>query len=252
MMLKIIPILTDNYVWILYDKKNFCIIIDPGLSKPILKEIKKHKWFPVAILLTHNHIDHTGGVKNIIKHYPNITVFGPFETRDSNVNKIVNDGDKLFILNKEFFVFFTPGHTLGHVTYYSKPYLFCGDTVFSGGCGRVYNKKYLDMYNSIQKILSFPNETVLCCSHEYTLSNLDFSMSILPEDKDIKNFYKKTKKIIEIKKTSLPSYILLEKKINLFLRTDEYSLREAMRLDRNCNSLEVFIKLRVKKDYFWS
>ncbi|QCI22114.1 hydroxyacylglutathione hydrolase [Buchnera aphidicola] len=252
MFLKVIPILVDNYVWILFDKNNFCIIIDPGISNPILEKIKEQNLFPIAILLTHNHIDHTGGVQEIINSYPEITVFGPYETRKSGVNKIVNSGDKLYILNREFIVFYTPGHTLGHVSYYSKPYFFCGDTIFSGGCGRVYKKKYLDMFNSINMISSLPNETILCCAHEYTLSNLCFAMSILPKDQNIRNFYNKANKIIKNNKIYVPSYILLEKKINLFFRINENYIKESIGLDKNCNSFTVFKNLRKMKDNFWS
>ncbi|WP_075433286.1 hydroxyacylglutathione hydrolase [Buchnera aphidicola] len=252
MMLKKIPVLIDNYIWILYNKNNFCIIIDPGESDLILKEIKEHKWFPVAILLTHNHLDHVSGVKNIVKHYPEIIVFGPQETIENNINVVVQPNEKIFLLNKEFFVLFTPGHTLGHVAYYNKPYLFCGDTVFSAGCGKVYDKRYLDMYNSIKIIASFPDETILCCAHEYTLSNLIFSMSILPHDRLIKNYYNKIKIIIENQRSSLPTYISIEKKINIFFRTKENFLKEAIGLDYNCSCLETFTSLRIKKDFFWS
>ncbi|QCO70804.1 hydroxyacylglutathione hydrolase [Buchnera aphidicola] len=252
MMLKKIPILVDNYVWILYNLQNFCIIIDPGLSEPIIKELEKKKWQPVAILLTHDHIDHTGGVKKIIECFPKINVFGPNETKRHGVNKIVNKGDKIFILNKIFHVFFTPGHTLGHVSYYSNPYIFCGDTLFSGGCGRVYEDKHLEMYNSIKIIASLPNNTILCCSHEYTLSNLKFAMFFLPNDESINLYFKRIKKRLNnFGKSSLPSFIMFEKKINLFLRTDEQCIKKYLGLKNNLNSFEVFVKLRLKKD-FWS
>ncbi|QIQ41835.1 MAG: hydroxyacylglutathione hydrolase [Buchnera aphidicola (Microlophium carnosum)] len=251
MILKKIPILLDNYVWILYDIRGFCIIIDPGLSKPIIQEIKKKKWFPVAILLTHDHIDHTGGVKKIIEYFPKITVFGPNETRRHGVDKIVTEGDKLLILDKTFYVFFTPGHTQGHVAYYSNPYIFCGDTLFSGGCGRVYNNKYLEMYNSIKIISSLPDNTLLCCSHEYTLSNLKFSMFFLPNDNFIKLYFEQIKIHLKLGRSSLPSSIFFEKRINLFLRTNEDRIKKAMRLKSSCTAFEVFVRLRLKKDC-WS
>lgn len=249
MILKKIPILSDNYVWILCNIHGFCIIIDPGSSKPVIKEIKKKKWIPIAIFLTHNHIDHVGGVKKIVEHFPKITVFGPDETKQ-NVNKIVTDGDKIVILDKIFYVFFTPGHTSGHISYYSSPYLFCGDTLFSAGCGRVYQKKHLEMYCSLKIISSFPNNTLLCCSHEYTLSNLKFSMFYFPNDDFIKLYFKYIKKKIDFQKSSLPSYIFFEKKINVFLRTDENFIKESIGLSRH-TSFEVFLDLRLKKD-FWS
>ncbi|CAL4326308.1 hydroxyacylglutathione hydrolase [Buchnera aphidicola] len=250
MILKKIPILDTNYVWILCNQNKFCIIIDPGSSKEVIQKIQENKWFPTAILLTHNHIDHVGGVKKIVQYYPNITVFGPKETIKNGCNNPVSGGDEIFLLNRKFYVYFTPGHTPGHISYYSKPYLFCGDTLFSGGCGRVYKDDYLNMFNSINFISFFPDFTMLCCSHEYTLSNLYFSTFIFPEDKKIQVYYKKIKKIIDSGKSSLPSYIIFEKKINLFLRTNDTFLKKYFGLKMNCTNFEVFMKLRLEKDCF--
>lgn len=250
MILTSISILNDNYVWILYDSNSFCIIIDPGVAENVIKKIEKKRWKPIAILLTHNHTDHVGGVKEIIKKYPDIIVFGPEETKKNNVNKIVKKGDKIKLLENEINVFFTPGHTLGHVSYYLKPYFFCGDTLFSGGCGRVFENRFVDMYQSINLIKFLPKKTILCCSHEYTLSNLIFSMSILPFDKKIKNYYKKIKKIISKNKKSLPVYLKTERKINIFLRTDEEIIKKSMGLEKYKSDLEVFILLRKRKDNF--
>lgn len=251
MILKKIPILVDNYVWILLNIYGFCIIIDPGLSEPVIQEIKKKKWRPIAILLTHDHIDHTGGVKKIIENFPSITVFGPDETKQHSVDKIVTKGDKIVILDNIFCVFFTPGHTSGHVSYYSNPYFFCGDTLFSGGCGRIYDHKYSEMYNSIRIISSLPDHTILCCSHEYTLSNLRFSMFFLPNDKLINLYFEKIKIRLNIGKSSLPSFILFERRINLFLRTHEDRVKKSLGFKKSSTSFEVFVSLRIRKD-LWS
>ncbi|AEO08048.1 hydroxyacylglutathione hydrolase [Buchnera aphidicola str. Ua (Uroleucon ambrosiae)] len=253
LFLKQIPILIDNYVWMLVDSYGFCIIIDPGCSEEIIKTIEQNKWHPIAIFLTHNHIDHVSGVKNIIQYYSHsITVFGPDETKQHYVNTILKQGDKIVILNKTFEIFFTPGHTSGHITYYSFPYLFCGDTIFSGGCGRVYNNQYLEMYNSIKLISTFPNNTILCCAHEYTLLNLKFTMFFIPNDITIQLYFEKIKSRLKIGKSSLPSYLIFEKKINLFLRTDEFFLKKELGLSKFSSALEVFKELRIKKDFFWS
>lgn len=248
--IKNIPILNDNYIWIIYDFNKSCIIIDPGLSEPVLKIIQLDKLNPIAILLTHDHHDHVSGVFEIINQYPDILVFGPHETKKYGVHNIVCHGDKIFLLNKIFYVFFTPGHTAGHVSYYSQPYIFCGDTLFSGGCGRVYKKMYLEMYHSIKTISSLPKHTMLCCAHEYTISNLVFSMKILPNDAIIRKYYKKIKKQMNFKNCSLPSCLRNEFKYNLFLRTNESVVKKAMGLKINSSDLECFIKLRCKKDVF--
>lgn len=249
MFLTKISILNDNYVWILFNHKKHCIIIDPGESEITLREIKLKKFYLIAILLTHNHFDHVGGVEKILKKFPNTIVFGPRETIKFNINKIVKNGDVIKLLNKKIYVFFTPGHTLGHVSYYLKPYLFCGDVLFSGGCGRVFQEKYFDMYQSIQLINTFPRKTLLCCSHEYTLSNLYFSMSILPNDLLIKKYFKKVKNIIFNNQSSLPVYLFFERKINIFLRTDDIFLKNFLNLKKK-SSFEVFKYLRLKKDFF--
>ncbi|ACL30060.1 hydroxyacylglutathione hydrolase [Buchnera aphidicola str. APS (Acyrthosiphon pisum)] len=251
MILKKISILSDNYVWVLLNTSGSCIIIDPGLSEPIIQEIERKKWRLRAILLTHNHIDHTGGTRKIIEYFPKISVFGPKETRQHGVNKIVSHGDRIILLDKIFYVFFTPGHTSGHVSYYSQPYIFCGDTLFSAGCGRVFKNKHLEMYRSIKIISSLPDSTLLCCSHEYTLSNLQFSMFILPNDNFIKLYLKKIEIKLKLGQSSLPSYIFFEKKINLFLRTNDNYVKKSIGLKSTCTDFEVFKRLRLKKD-FWS
>ncbi|QIQ41279.1 MAG: hydroxyacylglutathione hydrolase [Buchnera aphidicola (Aphis urticata)] len=250
MILTSITALENNYIWILYDKNNSCIIIDPGVSKIVIKKIVKKKWKPKAILLTHHHQDHIGGVKNILKIYPKIIVFGPQETKKFNVHKIIQGGDTIHLLEKDIDIISTPGHTLGHISYYLKPYLFCGDTIFSAGCGKVFQNNYISMYNSIQLIKSFPGNTILCCSHEYTLSNLNFSMYCLPKDKNIKYYYKKVQKKIFLRKNIFPFYLNNEKKINIFLRTNECFLKKTMGFKKNKDDFEVFCYLRKNKDIF--
>ncbi|ALD15525.1 hydroxyacylglutathione hydrolase [Buchnera aphidicola (Aphis glycines)] len=250
MILTNIMALKNNYIWILYDKNNSCIIIDPGESKIVIKEIIQKKWNPKAILLTHNHVDHTNGVENILKKYPKIIVFGPEETKNFHVNEIIKGGDKINLLEYDIDIISTPGHTLGHISYYLKPYLFCGDTLFSAGCGKVFKNNYIKMYNSIQSIKLFPNNTVLCCAHEYTVSNLIFSMHFLPQDKNIKCYYKKIQKKIFLKKNIFPFFLNHEKKINIFLRTDEFFLKKSMGFKKSKDSFEIFCYLRKIKDIF--
>ena len=188
-------------------------------------------------------------IKKILKKYPKTVVFGPKETIDYNVHKVVKGGDKIYVLKKNIDVIYTPGHTLGHISYYLKPYLFCGDTIFSAGCGRVFKNNYLDMYYSIQLIKLFPHNTILCCAHEYTLSNLTFSMHFLPEDRNIQCYYKKVQKKIFLKKQLIPFYLYNENKINIFFKTNDLCLRNKNIFQKK-NSFEIFCYLRKMKDIF--
>ncbi|CAL4321793.1 Hydroxyacylglutathione hydrolase GloB [Buchnera aphidicola (Protaphis terricola)] len=249
MILTKISVLHDNYIWILYNKKGSCIIIDPGVADAVITKIIQKKLNPIAILLTHEHIDHTGGVNKILKIYPNIIVFGPKEIKNNYIHEVVTGGDKISLLKKNIYVFFTPGHTLNHVSYYLKPYLFCGDTIFSCGCGKVFNNNYLDMYYSIELIKSFPKYTILCWSHEYTLSNLNFSINIIPKDKSIKKYYKKIKKKLYLKKSIFPFYLFNEKKNNIFLRTNDPSLIKELKLQSK-SYFDIFKYLRIEKNNF--
>ncbi|HDR2407745.1 TPA: hydroxyacylglutathione hydrolase, partial [Enterobacter asburiae] len=178
-----IPAFQDNYIWVLVDDDRRCVIVDPGESAPVLHAIKENGWKPEAVLLTHHHNDHTGGVPELRAHFPHLVVYGPAEAQDKGITHVVEEGENILIREWEFSVFATPGHTLGHLCFYSKPYLFCGDTLFSGGCGRLFEGTPAQMYQSLQKINALPDETLVCCAHEYTLGNMKFAVSLLPEDR---------------------------------------------------------------------
>lgn len=220
-MITSIKILKDNYIWFLTNKFKKCIIIDPGCADSVLKEIKEKNWYPVALLITHKHKDHTDGIKKLLYYYPNLKVLGPSESKTKGTNIIVSEiSDTINILKYKIKILDTPGHTLNHISYYIKPYLFCGDTLFSGGCGRVYKNNYHLMYHSLQKIASLSDDTLICCGHEYTLQNILFLKYIFPKDQDLKNYFKNVIKLIKLKKNTLPTSLKQEKKINYFLKTN--------------------------------
>ena len=161
------------------------------------------------------------------------------------------EGEKILIHQWEFSVFATPGHTLGHLCFYSKPYLFCGDTLFSGGCGRLFEGTATQMYQSLQKINALPDETLICCAHEYTLGNMKFSVNILPEDRAIQDYYHKVKELRVKNQNTLPVTLKNERKINLFLRTDDIDLINKINQETNLQQPEQrFAWLRSKKDNF--
>lgn len=246
-----IPAFQDNYIWVLVDNDRRCVIVDPGESEPVLTAIAENGWQPEAILLTHHHNDHVGGVPALRAKFPHLVVYGPAETQDKGTTHVVKDGKKVLILGWDFSVFATPGHTSGHICFYSKPYLFCGDTLFSGGCGRLFEGTPAQMHQSLQKIAALPDDTLICCAHEYTLGNMKFAASILPDDRAIQDYYQKVKELRAKNQKTLPVTLKNEREINVFLRTDDIDLINKINQETNLQQPEdCFAWLRSKKDNF--
>lgn len=249
MHLNSISAFKDNYIWILNDTQGHCLIVDPGEAPQVIEAIEKNEWQPEAILLTHHHHDHTGGVRELLQKWPQLSVYGPEETRGKGATQIVKEGDTIPFSGHQFKVIAAPGHTLGHVLYYSKPYLFCGDTIFSGGSGRLFEGTPEQMFQSFQKINKLPGDTLICCAHEYTLNNLKFSHDLLPDDKYIENYYLKIKQLREYNEISVPTTLETERKINLFLRIHDIDLQKKLGFYTSPKHLwKIFATLRDKKD----
>ena len=251
MNLNSISAFQDNYIWVLSNDEGRCLIVDPGEAAPVLAAIQKNNWQPEAIFLTHHHNDHVGGVKELLKHFPELVVYGPAETQSKGATHIVAEGDRVIILETEFSLFATPGHTLGHISYYSFPYLFCGDTMFSGGCGRLFEGTPTQMYQSFLKIAALPDETLVCCAHEYTLANMKFAKSILPHDSFINDYFNKVNDLRAKNEMTLPAILKNERHINLFLRTQDDDLIAVINKETKLQQPEErFAWLRAKKDNF--
>ncbi|BAP58335.1 hydroxyacylglutathione hydrolase [Candidatus Tachikawaea gelatinosa] len=241
--------LKDNYIWILYNKKKDCVIIDPGDTKLLINKIYSNKLYPIGIFLTHNHEDHTGGVYNICKIWPKIKIFGPKEITKKYNNYIVVSNNSINILGKKIFVILTPGHTMGHVSYYIKPYLFCGDVLFSGGCGRLFEGTAKDMYNSLNRINNLPEQTIICPGHEYSLNNMKFSYTLFPKDVYFSSYYRKIKNKTKKTRINFPTTLSKERKINIFFRIKEKKIKKFFHVKTNF-LWDILALLRKKKDTF--
>ncbi|WP_367680627.1 hydroxyacylglutathione hydrolase [Candidatus Fukatsuia anoeciicola] len=246
-----IPALKDNYIWLLADTQANCVIIDPGSAMPVFTALIKRQLTANAILLTHHHYDHLGGVIELLRYFPNLPVYGPQETANKGATILVKEGDNLIIGSQNFSIIAIPGHTLGHIAYYNAPYLFCGDTLFSAGCGRLFEGTYNQMYSSIQKIMQLPDTTLICSAHEYTVSNLAFARSILPQDKKIKIYEQRVKQLRAINYPSLPTTLQLEREVNVFLRCNDIELQKKLGITPYSTPLSlIFSALRIMKDCF--
>lgn len=238
----ILPCLDDNYAFLIpWDGQ--ALVIDPGESGPVIESLGD-KCLKV-ILITHNHQDHVEGVKKL-KKQTGAKVLGA-DTSIPCLDDLLQQESSCKIGPFSVQVLSTPGHSKSHVCYYfsSEKWLFCGDVLFSGGCGRVFTGDYQQAHRSLQKLANLPEETKVYCGHEYTRKNLAFYLSIVPGQKDVENRLK------ELQNTacSLPSTIANEKKINPFLKTRDREIRESLKM-QNASDLEVFIELRKRRDAY--
>ena len=231
-------VLRDNVIWLWKNNKSV-VVIDPALSKPVIEYIKNNHLNLEAILQTHHHADHIGGTKELIKKWPNVKVIASAEEKDRIPfqNLSVKDGDKIRLLDEEVQVIEVIGHTRSHIAFYFNngvPILFIGDTLFSAGCGRIFEGTYKQMYNSLKKIKLLPKNTLIYCAHEYTKSNLLWALDLEPDNQNIKNKLIEVEKKIALKELTIPCLLEEEMKINLFLRAD--SLRGFSHLRANKDS----------------
>ena len=221
-----IPILNDNYIWtIIHGKKT--VVIDPGLSDPVLKYHQKYNLELTAILITHHHHDHIGGLDGIINQH-NVPVYAPYHEKFNFKYHQVQENSKIQLFDNtlEFSVIEVPGHTLEHIIYHGNQLLFCGDTLFSFGCGRIFEGTYRQMYDSLRKFKSIDPDSKVYCTHEYTLKNLEFLKNYFKDN----TFYEKKYQNLSKSMITLPSLLKDELKSNPFLNSsyDEFKkLREA-------------------------
>lgn len=248
-----IPAFSDNYIWAIIDKTAGALdCVDPGDAVPVVQFAHANQLELRSVLLTHHHQDHIGGVYQLCKSYPLCIVYGPNDPRIPYVNSTIQQHQTIQIGKCVFKILFNPGHTSSHISYYEPQHelLFCGDTLFSAGCGRVFDGTIEQLHQSLHLFKTLPPTTKIFCAHEYTQQNLRFAQTVEPNNLAVQHYLQK----IHHSKNpcTLPSTLELELSINPFLRTDQlevqkYALKHGATSN---NSLEIFRVLREEKNSF--
>jgi hydroxyacylglutathione hydrolase len=256
MKLIALPALKDNYIWMLHDGQH-AIVVDPGDGAPVLHALESKQLKLVGILVTHHHPDHTAGIPSLrpVLQGP---VWGPARETIPGPYTAVGEGDGFELLGQVWNVLDIPGHTAGHVAYFSEsdtvgePIVFCGDTLFSAGCGRLFEGTPAQMHRSLQRLAGLPSNTRVCCGHEYTLANLAFAQAVEPHNPDVAQHLEWCKRTREQEAPTLPSSIGRELKINPFLRVHVAGvIDQALQHGApNRESAQVFAALRQWKNTF--
>lgn len=253
-MLNITPIAAfhDNYIWLISDNsQRTACCVDPGDAIPLLGYLKQHSFQLTSVLLTHHHYDHIGGLTELLKTYPKLKIYGPRDSRIPAINHVLLPDTEETIAQCTFHILATPGHTSTHISLYAPHFewLFCGDTLFSGGCGRVFDGTIEELHDSLQRLKALPDSTQIFPAHEYTRENLRFGAFIEPNNLAIQHYLYQLNQHAHC---TLPSTIGLEKEINPFFRTQapeiiEYAQRRG---DSTGTSLSVFKQLRSDKNIY--
>jgi hydroxyacylglutathione hydrolase len=252
-----LPVLTDNYIFVLHDsQQGVAAVVDPAESQPVLDCLTKINADLVAIFNTHHHSDHVGGNRELINHYPQVCVYGGAEDRGRIPGQQVflQDGDEVKFSDRTANIFFVPGHTKAHIAYYFPPVdnegigdLFCGDTLFAGGCGRLFEGTPALMVDSLSKIRNLPDSTRIWCAHEYTLGNLKFAVTIDEHNLDLQKRYAEVQTARSEDQPTIPSLLGVEKRTNPFLRWDNPQIQAQVKTQ---DDVETFRKIRGMKDLF--
>lgn len=224
-----IPAFSDNYIWALHDQGQ-CILVDPGESNGPLEFLSRNGLELGGILLTHHHPDHIGGVERLLAEHP-APVWGPQDPRMPAASRAQREGDRVEIpgLGLEFDVIETPGHTLSHIVFHGHDLLFCGDTLFSAGCGRLFEGTPQQMQSSFDKLAALPGSTRVFCAHEYTDSNCRFALRVEPNNAELLDRAREVAALRAAGEITLPSTIEAEKNFNPFMRSRHPAVIEAAR-----------------------
>lgn len=254
-----IPALDSNYFWVIQPNsaQPGVYVVDPGDAAPVINYLTANQLILTAILITHRHRDHTQGVSGLLDHSSPVPVYGPDSELIPQITHKLADGDLLQLDDIAFKIISVPGHTWEHIVYFCAatndrpPLLFCGDSLFAGGCGRRFDGTAEIMWESLQKLAALPDDTQIYCAHEYTLANLEFAHAVEPDNKPLADRFEQVKQLRAQGRITLPSSILLEKRTNPFLRCQLTGIKiftENKTQQSLASPAEVFGALRLIKD----
>jgi len=253
MRLTALPAFEDNYIWALVDDEGNAVVVDPGDAAPVLAASDLGLW-PAGVLLTHHHPDHCGGVAALRERWPTLPVYAPDDARIPHATERVGDGSRFKLNNWDFTVLAVPGHTLSHIAFHgAEGHLFCGDTLFSLGCGRLFEGTPAQMLESLERLAALPGTSAVCCGHEYTLANAAFARAVDPANDALRRRTEEAQAMRNAGRPTLPSTLAMELATNPFLRVDTPAVRAAVadRLGREpADRVEIFAELRRWKDGF--
>ena len=251
-----VPAFRDNYIWVIHNQDH-AVVVDPGIASPVIDYLQSKKLQLCAILITHHHSDHTGGIIELIELF-RVPVYGPSNESIPEITHPLRENDSIQLeeIALNLSVMEIPGHTRDHIAYCGfEPFamVFCGDTLFSCGCGRIFEGDAVQMYQSLQKLCQLPDDTHIYCTHEYTLGNIQFARKVDPENRKLIELEIAAQKLRQRNIPTLPTLLSIEKAVNPFLRCDQPALinsaqqHAAMPLP---NPLRVFSVLREWKNNF--
>ncbi len=253
-----LPAFTTNYIWMLANTKNqTCYVVDPGDAEVVENACRQQQLTLAGILVTHHHADHTGGIAALLNNR-DIPVYGPADENIPGLSHPLRDQDTFNLLGVTWQVLATPGHTNGHLCYFAElehdnPVLFSGDTLFSAGCGRIFEGTHEQMLDSLTRLGTFPHNTLVFCAHEYTQTNLEFALSVEPKNRALQQRIREVSALRTLNQPSVPSLLSVERATNPFLRTANASvIAAASRYSGRSvkTNLDCFTIIRQWKDGF--